>query len=200
MKKLFLILLMAFAAIMPMEVRAQIIDPVKWSFAIQDLNENEFDLVATATIDPQFHIYSTKMPDLAPLPTVFDIQTSEFFEAVGEARDLTDVALYYDDIFETEYKQFAGEAAFAQTFRKLKEGSFPIMGEISYQACKDGQCVSLTEDVDLQYGEPAVIEAAEPETTAGTKSNIWAMILEAILWGFAALLTPCVFPLIPMTV
>ena len=201
MKKLFLILLMTIAAIVPMEVHAQIIDPVKWSFTIEDLNENEFDLVATATIDPQFHIYSTKMPDLAPLPTVFDITTSEFFEAVGEARDLTDVPLFYDDIFETEYKQFAGTAQFAQTFRKLKDGSFPITGEISYQACKDGQCVSLTEDVDLVYGsEPAVIKADEPETTAGTKSNIWGMILEAILWGFAALLTPCVFPMIPMTV
>ena len=86
MKKLFLFLLMAFAAIVPMEVRAQIIDPVKWSVAIQDLNENEFDIVATATIDPEYHIYSTKMPDLGPLPTVFDIKTSEFFEAVGEAR------------------------------------------------------------------------------------------------------------------
>ncbi len=110
MKKLFLFLLMAFAAIVPTEVRAQIIEPVKWTIAIEDLNDNEFDLVATATIDPQYHIYSTKMPDLAPLPTVFDIQTSEFFEAVGEARDLTDVPLYYDDIFETEYKQFAGSA------------------------------------------------------------------------------------------
>ena len=66
MKKLFLFLLMAFAAIVPMEVRAQIIDPVKWSVAIQDLNENEFDIVATATIDPEYHIYSTKMPDLGP--------------------------------------------------------------------------------------------------------------------------------------
>ncbi len=200
MKKLFLFLLMAFAAIVPMEVRAQIIDPVKWSVAIQDLNENEFDLVATATIDPEYHIYSTKMPDLGPLPTVFDIKTSEFFEAVGEARDLTDVPMYYDDIFEVEYKQFAGTAQFAQTFRKLKDGGFPITGEINYQACKNGQCVSLTEDVDLTYGEPAVIEAAEPETTAGKKSNIWGMILEAILWGFAAILTPCVFPMIPMTV
>ena len=200
MKKLFLILLVAFAAIVPMEVRAQIIDPVKWSIAIQDLNETEFDVVATATIDPEYHIYSTTMPALGPLPTVFDIKTSEFFEAVGEARDLTEVPMYYDDIFEVEYKQFAGTASFAQTFRKLKDGGFPITGEINYQACKDGQCVSLTEDVDLQYGEPAVIEAAEPETTAGTKSNIWSMILEAILWGFAALLTPCVFPMIPMTV
>ena len=200
MKKLFLFLLLAFAAIVPMEIRAQIIDPVKWSIAIQDLNENEFDLVATATIDPEYHIYSTTMPALGPLPTVFDIKTSEFFEAVGEARDLTEVPMYYDDIFEVEYKQFAGTAQFAQTFRKLKDGGFPVTGEISYQACKDGQCVSLVEDVDLQYGEPAVIEAADSETTAGTKSSVWGMILEAILWGFAALLTPCVFPMIPMTV
>ena len=199
MKRLIFCLLMAFLAVVPPQVRAQIIEPVKWSITIQDLNDSEFDLVATATIDPEYHIYSTSMPDLAPLPTVFDIKTSEFFEAVGEARDLTDVPLFYDDIFETEYKQFAGTAQFAQTFRKLKDGGFPITGEITYQACKDGQCVSLTEDVDLQYGEPAVIEAAEPETATG-KSNIWSMILEAILWGFAALLTPCVFPMIPMTV
>ncbi len=201
MKRLLFSLLMAFVAMMPLRMQAQIIDPVQWSITIEDLNESEFDLVATATIDPQFHIYSTTMPDLAPLPTVFDVKTSEFFEAVGEARDLTDVPLFYDDIFETEYKQFSGTAAFAQTFRKLKDGSFPITGEISYQACKDGQCVSLTEDIDLMYGsEPAVIEADEPETQASTKSNIWGMILEAILWGFAALLTPCVFPMIPMTV
>ena len=200
MKKRFLILLMAFVAIAPMRLQAQIIDPVKWAITIEDLNENEFDLVATATIDPQFHIYSTKMPDLAPLPTVFDIQASEYFEAVGEARDLTEVPMFYDDIFEVEYKQFAGTAQFAQTFRKLKDGSFPITGEINYQACKDGQCVSLTEDVNLTYGETAVIEADDSEATTGKKSNIWAMILEAILWGFAALLTPCVFPMIPMTV
>ena len=197
MKRFFFCLLLAFIAVMPMQVHAQIIEPVKWSIVVQDLNETEFDVVATATIDPEYHIYSTKMPDLGPLPTVFDIKTSEFFEAVGEARDLTDVPMFYDDIFEVEYKQFAGTAQFAQTFRKLKDGSFPITGEINYQACKDGQCVSLTEDVDLQYG---VIEAAEPEANAGTKSNIWSMILEAILWGFAALLTPCVFPMIPMTV
>ena len=200
MKRLFLILLMAFAAIAPLRLQAQIIDPVKWAITIEDLNDNEFDLVATASIDPQYHIYSTTMPELGPLPTVFEIQPSDFFEAVGPARDLTVAPKIYDDIFEVEYVEFSNTASFAQTFRKLKEGSFPVTGEISYQACKDGQCVSLTEDVNLQYGEPAVIDAAEPETNAGSKSNIWGMILEAILWGFAALLTPCVFPMIPMTV
>ena len=38
---------------------------------------------------------------------------------------------------------------------------------------------------------------ADPQPGA---SALWALILEAILWGFAMLLTPCVFPMVPMTV
>ena len=126
-----------------------VVDPVHWTIEIKDRPNNEFDLVATATIDPDYCIYSTTMPELAPLPTVFDIKTSEFFEAVGTARDLTDVPLYYDELFETEYKQFTGTASFAQTFRKLKKGTFPVRGEINCQACKDGMCINLSEDVNL---------------------------------------------------
>lgn len=55
--------------------------------------------------------------------------------------------------------------------------------------------------------EPAaeVAPAAEAAETAPVKDaagskGLWALIIEAILWGFAALLTPCVFPMVPMTV
>jgi thiol:disulfide interchange protein DsbD len=199
MKKLFLSLLLVFMT--AFSVRAQIIDPVKWTFAINDLNDNEFELVATATIEPLYHIYSTQMPDLAPLPTVFNFEGTEYYEPVGEGYDLTEVPLFHDDIFEVDYHQFSGTASFGQKFKKLKDGPFPIVGELNYQACKDGMCVSLTEDVNLTYGDQAVLTAAQEEGVGGhAKSNIWAMILEAILWGFAALLTPCVFPMIPMTV
>ena len=197
MKKLFLSLLLVFTAAFAVQTKAQVMDPVKWSFAINDLNDNEFELVATAAIEPQFHIYSTEMPDMAPLPTVFSFEPNEYYEPIGKGRDLTDVPSYYDDIFEVEYKQFAGAASFAQTFKKLKDGPFQVVGELNYQACKDGMCVSLTEDVDLTYGQTVI--ADEQKATNG-KTNIWTMILEAILWGFAALLTPCVFPMIPMTV
>ncbi len=204
MKKLFLSLLLVFATAFSVKTQAQeILDPVQWTFSINDLNENEFELVATATIEPSYHIYSTKMPDLAPLPTVFSFEATEYYEPVGEGYDLTQVPLFHDDIFEVDYYQFSGTASFGQKFKKLKEGSFPLVGELNYQACKDGMCVSLTEDVDLTYGDPAVLSAADAadEGVGGhAKSNIWAMILEAILWGFAALLTPCVFPMIPMTV
>ena len=202
MRRFFTVFLLVLVT--TFSLKAQVMDPVKWEFAINDLNDVEFELVATATIEPSYHIYSTKMPDLAPLPTVFNFEGNEYYEPVGEGYDLTEVPLYHDDIFEVDYHQFSGTASFGQKFKKLKDAPFPLTGELDYQACKDGMCVSLTEDVNLTYGDQAVMKAAEAETKEGVgghaKSNIWAMILEAILWGFAALLTPCVFPMIPMTV
>lgn len=55
--------------------------------------------------------------------------------------------------------------------------------------------------------ETAVTEVtAETDATAVTEEeqraggSLWALILEAVLWGFAMLLTPCVFPMVPMTI
>ena len=230
MKKLCLILLMAFAVIIPAQMRAQIIDPVKWSFAIQDLNENEFDLVATALVDPQFHIYSTKMPELGPLPTVFEFESSSDFEVVGEARDAIQGEKYYDDIFEVEYVQFKGTAVYAQRLKKLTNKPFVVVGSIAGQACKDGSCVPVSadfevavpgangetitmgtapvaEDNDASKEDKQVLKAGGDDyeyfTSEGAEStdkSLWGMILSAILWGLAALLTPCVFPMVPMTV
>lgn len=240
MKRLVFYLLMAVLAILPLKYQAQVVNPVKWAFSIEDINDKEFNLVATATIDPQYHIYSTKMPELGPLPTVFEISNTANFELVGTAKDVTAGVKVFDDVFNVEYVEFAGKATFAQTIRRLKEGSFPIVGELTYQACKDGQCVSLAEDINIKYqasekpepsnaeqvepsvavsadtstaaqmepsdtaviraSEPAMSESSKPEGDTAAKSNIWGMILEAVLWGFAALLTPCVFPMIPMTV
>ena len=230
MKKLCLILLMAFAVIIPAQMRAQIIDPVKWSFAIQELNENEFDLVATALVDPQFHIYSTKMPELGPLPTVFEFESSSDFEVVGEARDAIQGEKYYDDIFEVEYVQFKGTAVYAQRLKKLTDKPFVVVGSIAGQACKDGSCVPVSadfevavpgangetitmgtapvaEDNDASKEDKQVLKAGGDDyeyfTSEGAEStdkSLWGMILSAILWGLAALLTPCVFPMVPMTV
>lgn len=230
MKKLFLILLMAFAAIMP--TQAQMVNPVEWEFSILDVNETEFDVVAMATVDPEYHIYSTKMPALGPLPTIFEFEKSDDFEVVGEARDVTEGELFYDDIFEVEYVQFKGKAIYAQRLKRLTDSAFKVIGTVSGQACKDGMCVPVSGDfelVKLGVNGETLVETAVPLTdnndaatetdekqavlSAGddydyftsegaesTDTSLWGMILSAILWGLAALLTPCVFPMVPMTV
>ena len=230
MKKLFLILLMAFAAIMP--TQAQMVNPVEWEFSIQDVNETEFDVVAMATVDPAYHIYSTKMPALGPLPTVFEFEKSNNFEVVEDARDVTVGELFYDDIFEVEYVQFKGKAIYAQRLKRLTDSAFKVIGTVSGQACKDGMCVPVSGDfelVKLGVNGETLVETAVPLTdsndaatetdekqavlSAGddydyftsegaesTDTSLWGMILSAILWGLAALLTPCVFPMVPMTV
>ena len=232
MKRLFLILLMALVAIMPLKMQAQIVDPVKWAFAIQEVNETEFDVVATATVDPQFHIYSTKMPDLGPLPTVFEFEPSPNYEVTGEARDVNPGEKFYDDIFEVEYIQFKGTAVYAQRLKKLTDQPFTVVGAIAGQACKDGSCVPVSSDFEINVSgadgstvaENAVVPVEETnneptdkdqqtlqaagddieyftsEGAESTDTSLWGMILSAILWGLAALLTPCVFPMVPMTV
>jgi len=230
MKKLFLTLLLALVAIMPMQ--AQIVDPVKWAFSIQKVNETEFDVVATATVDPEYHIYSTTMPALGPLPTVFEFDDTNDFVFADAARDVTEGEKFYDDIFEVEYVQFKGTAVYAQRLKRLTDNPFKVVGTISGQACKDGMCVPVSADFELVVpganGETlvegvvppadnedvaaetdeqqAVLSSADDydyftsEGAESTDTSLWGMILSAILWGLAALLTPCVFPMVPMTV
>ena len=232
MKKLFLTLMLALAAIMPMTMQAQIVDPVKWAFSVQDVNETEFDVVATATVDPAYHIYSKKMPALGPLPTVFEFEPSNEFEVVGEARDVIEGEKFYDDIFEVEYVQFKGTAVYAQRLKKLSDNAFKVVGTVSGQACKDGICVQVSSDFDIVVSgangetlaeviaspaenndvsagaddQHAVLSASDDydyftsEGAESTDTSLWGMILSAILWGLEALLTPCVFPMVPMTV
>jgi thiol:disulfide interchange protein DsbD len=84
-------------------------------------------------------------------------------------------------------------------------GSAPVAKvTVEWQTCSEGSCLPPTDDiltVKLPAGTGAAASADEvaPVKKEGGKS-IWAVILEAIAWGFVALLTPCVFPMVPMTV
>ena len=241
MKRLIFCLLMAFVAIVPSNMQAQIFDPVKWAFSIQEVNEIEFDLVATATVDPTYHIYSTQMPDMGPLPTAFEFEPSNDFEVVGGARDLSEGETFFDKEFGdhgVEYVRFEGTVAFAQRLKKLTDQPFKVVGTIYGQACHTGGCVPVSDEfeIDVKGADGSVVasiptpvvvsevDSAQTDSVVATERNstvqtaaydienftsegaestdtsLWGMLLSAILWGLAALLTPCVFPMVPMTV
>lgn len=86
-----------------------------------------------------------------------------------------------------------------------------VSGTVQTTACQDGACFMPEEfdfDLAVEKGRTAGLSdkkvrqssSSLPSETPERKSSLAALILEAILWGFAMLLTPCVFPMVPMTV
>lgn len=165
----------------------------EWKISSEQIGENLYRIMFTGTIVPGWHIYSTTSE---PNPT--EVEFSELSGAVLEGT-LTEVSETAD--FDGE-KGFAGTAVLSQDVRLTSESAV-IKGTIFWQACADKFC-SAPEDFDfsLNIGTTAAHQSAivDPEEDEGSSGSLWALILEAILWGFAMLLTPCVFPMVPMTV
>lgn len=99
-----------------------------------------------------------------------------------------------------------GSAAADNTTAENKTAAAPA-GKTSTGGIAAGDTTAKdTPDKDAAADKTAgtfVIPASEITPTqkdAAGGGTLWALIIEAILWGFAALLTPCVFPMVPMTV
>ncbi|MBQ5690947.1 MAG: thioredoxin family protein [Alistipes sp.] len=189
------IMLMLLCAV-PMMAMAQT-EPVKWSHSVTEKGNGLYTVEFKAELEDGWHIYATD-PKLAFNPTTFEFETSEGVATEGELRSVSKVHIEKDELLMMEIGQYDNEAIFEQDFN-VKDGG-AVKAIISYQACNLGSCLSpTTTEMSISLGNGAVVEAKETKDAAGSGS-LWSLILEAILWGFAALLTPCVFPMVPMTV
>ena len=194
MKKFFK--LFTFLVFMvPFIAKAQILEPVQWTVETEKLNKNEYNIVFKAEIEDGWHLYSQNTPFGGPMPLYFDFIDTLGIERIGGVAE-PEAIVHYSDIFEIDEHFFEKEAVFTQRV-KLLDDAATVSGVITGQTCKES-CIQLEYEFEVQLGEPAVIKDAD-EASAGGESLI-ALIIEAIIWGFAALMTPCVFPMIPMTV
>ena len=194
MKK-FLRLITFLVMLVPFVAKAQILEPVQWTVETEKLNKNEYNIVFKAEIEDGWHLYSQNTPFGGPMPLYFEFIDTLGIERIGGVQEPKAI-VHYSDIFEIDEHFFEHEAVFTQRV-KLVEDTATVSGVITGQSCKES-CVQLTYDFEVQLGEPAVIENADKASAGG--ESLLALIIEAIIWGFAALMTPCVFPMIPMTV
>lgn len=201
----------------------QILQPATWQL---DWSEeevkvgDEVDLVFRVTIDRDWYLYSTDFdPELGPMVTEFAFEPNDSYERVGEIQPIG-AKEKYDELWEGNYTYFMNKAEFRQTIKVLDEDLNRISGSYSYQVCTDidGRCIPFDDDFSL-----AVPLAGKGQSSAeGTDTNIAQPVPSselnintrestapytlitfffiAFLAGLAALLTPCVFPMIPMTV
>ncbi|WP_162419302.1 protein-disulfide reductase DsbD family protein [Cyclobacterium roseum] len=215
-----LFFLLAFAT----SLNAQVISPPKWDIRIDNPEAGvgeEVTLILNAAIPINWYIYSNDFdPNLGPLLTEIVWEDQKGFRPVG---DLTAInpKTKYEEVWEGEVTYFDKEGEFQQTLL-IEEEDVLIQGTLEYQMCSDitNQCINYQEDFSIALGnapasssEPEASDAdlfnAEEEKETGESSTITleqpesslvSFMLIAFLAGLAALLTPCVFPMIPMTV
>ncbi len=212
-----LLFLIAFTA------QAQIYDPVQWETEVEKISETEYELITTAIIESGWHLYSQNVPENGPIPTSFtyDINNNEV-QLIGGTTEEEGNEID-DPVFEMRIKYFDNKAKFVQKI-SLNEALGSISGSVEYMVCDDSRCLPPAEK-DLIFiineeiasanadnpeefndnqpddsGEVAVGEDEAEVINTGEKRSFWGIFIVAFLSGFAALLTPCVFPMIPMTV
>lgn len=223
---LFLMLCLAIAGF------AQLQDPVKWSYQVNDLNETESELVFTGKLDNGWHIYSQYTDDNGPLGIAFEFTPSKDYKLIGKVSESPKPHEEFDNDFNCKVRSFSGKVVFKQKIKRLSDKDFKVSGTFSYQACNNGSCIA-PEDRDFNFsvkGAAAPVDAAElaaideqaaeavdtavaeavvadepkaeeqpAEEEEEHQSLLWIFFI-ALGGGILTMFTPCVFPMIPMTV
>ncbi|QXP70827.1 thioredoxin family protein [Polaribacter sp. R2A056_3_33] len=214
MKKIILILLLTLG----FTSYAQVFEPVKWTTSVEKVSETEYNLVAKASIDRGWHLYSQNVPEDGPIPTSFSFEENEGYSLIGNVEEEEGHTID-DPVFNMVIKFFEDSATFKQKIKITSTELTAIIGEVEFMVCDDSKCLPPTYiDLEFNFNNTAATkeisvasvtsekESVLKSTTANTPSEdnnqrgLISIFLIAFISGFAALLTPCVFPMIPMTV
>ncbi|MBI9035038.1 MAG: thioredoxin family protein [Bacteroidales bacterium] len=184
-----------------------ILEPVKWEITSKDLGDEKLEFTFTATIDKGFHMYTQEANDEGPQPTVFYFDDNANYKLDGKVIEPLTPHTEYDDVFKMNVDSYTDKAVFTQIVDLKSKKAFNLTGAIDYQVCNEGGCIFLTEEFELgiedgQYIGTAIVADAKPakESKEEDAGSLWAFFLIAFASGLVAILTPCVFPMIPMTV
>ena len=202
-KQLLLITLLLGTCILSF---AQILKPVTWNILSRSAGQGETELVIKATIQKGWHIYSTKLPEGGPVETSFKFTPdSTLYQVIGPIASTTSPLKEHDQIFNMDLEFFSKEVVFIQKIKLLSTDPFDLKGTIEYQSCNDQTCTLDEHDFSVKIGESA--DASAAVSTVGIQKGqtpaahgLWWFLLFSFVAGLAAILTPCVFPMIPMTV
>ncbi|MDH7444218.1 protein-disulfide reductase DsbD family protein [Aquimarina sp. 2201CG14-23] len=205
---------------------SQIYEPIKWKSSVQEESENVYTLYFEATLDKGWHLYSQKeveTDDIAPTATEFTFYNEDkAYELIGETTEPEGIQKF-DKVFEMDIKYFEGKVVFAQKIKRLDTSLSTIKAEVFFGVCDDEKCLApdiVEFNLKLSGGNINAIERSwtsdasseQSEKVSGASDHVknteekeeqrglWSTFILAFLSGFAALLTPCVFPMIPMTV
>ncbi len=184
----------------------QVYDPVSWEIT----NTQKGDTVTLrfkATVEDGWHLYDTNLEEGGPISTSLNFEAETGFASVSNFAATSEPIAVFDPSFQMNLRYFGHEVTFTKTVVLTGTGEIPLKGYVEYMACNDETCTPPNEAefnfIVTRGGDAAEASAHTTGTVANDASDhqsYWSIFFWAFLSGFAALLTPCVFPMIPMTV
>ncbi len=199
-------------------------NPVVWETDVQHISDTEYELIVKGQIFEGWHMYSQFTSEGGSLPSEFNYkEVGKDYELIGESQESKTIT-EFSDIFEVDETFFKKEAIFTQRIKLLNTDVSQIKVNLFYQVCKE---VCIPPDIDNVFtlnGEAVVDETiaiddrskalstglrldlknkellTQGQEKIGTSTSLWVIFALGFLGGLIALLTPCVFPMIPLTV
>ena len=211
-----------FSFISIFTLNAQDIEPVEWEYDVNKINDTEYNISFSASILDGWKLYSQFSPDEGALPTSFRfINNTSDFEA-DELFNEDDYIVGFDNVFKMDLFYYENEANFNQNIKLLDKDLNQIKVEIDYSSCDDELCVFRNETFNVVFDNSIITTESDNVTLEDVrrynaleldldksnynstnfieKSNYFEIFIFGLIAGFLALLTPCVFPMIPLTV
>lgn len=175
------------AIILGVAAFAQSTQLVNWTTTVEKTDvEDVYRVIFTGKIAEGYHTYTLDDEFSA---TEFVEPAVKGGELVGKPYEMG-TPIEETDEFGDVAKHYYDEIILAQDV-KLTSSKAEFTGEIYNNVCTGGACQQVYSEFEVEIA---------PESKPVDRSAIWGLILQAIAWGFAMLLTPCVFPMVPMTV
>src|SRR5690606_23637351 len=200
-------------------------DPALWTYEAEKISDTEYNLVIKADIYEGWYIFSQFTDENGSLPSELTfVRAGEEYELVGPTTE-SETMTEYSDIFEVNETFFREKAVFTQRIKLLDPTVTQVEVGLFYQICNEvcipkdevfyisltGEEVVITEkevdDRSKELGAALMVDLKNKELlVAGDRDHVdertgaWVIFGLGFLGGLIALLTPCVFPMIPLTV
>ena len=199
-------------------------DPVKWSTSVKKINDITFQLNTKAEIEDNWRLYSQNLDDGGALPTEFIFEDNSILKSFSNVLEPEPITKY-DPIFKMDQSYLVNNVVFTQDIVLLESfNNDSIIQNLYYQVCDDRVCIfqdvqlvfnlssnevqsvssfdysSIESDLKLDLGNYELIKNEYVSESSSSFSRRLNILILGLLGGFLALLTPCVFPMIPLTV
>ena len=182
-------------SLISISVFSQIYNPVSWDFSQKEISDSEIQLQFKATIEKGWHLYSQNISEDGPVPTTFtfiidkDTSVEKLNEPVSKEE--------FDPNFDMVLKYFSDEVIFTRNIKYEEGEKINISGYVDFMVCDEAQCLP-PDYAEFSFNIPE--EIISPDGSEKSKdSRLW-LFLSALGAGLLAILMPCTFPMIPMTV